>query len=43
MSTFSQSLFLSFSVIWFISLTAFGATIHPDESMISISAIATTQ
>ncbi|AES66495.2 putative protein kinase RLK-Pelle-DLSV family [Medicago truncatula] len=32
MSTSSQFLFLSFSVIWFISLTAFGATtIHPDE------------
>ncbi|XP_027191469.1 probable LRR receptor-like serine/threonine-protein kinase At1g07650 isoform X2 [Cicer arietinum] len=32
MRTSSQSLFLSLIVIWFISLTAFGATtIHPDE------------
>jgi len=34
MKTSSQFCFLSLIAIWFISITAFGATtIHPDESM----------
>lgn len=42
MNTSSQCLFLSLIAVSLISLSAFGATttIHPDESMISISIIA---
>lgn len=42
MNTSSQCLFLSLIAVSLISLSAFGATttIHPDESMISISTIA---